>query len=275
MFQPVIKWTGSKRSQSNNIINYFPKKIDTYIEPFCGGASVLRTLIDSSIPVGKYVCSDINQDLINLWNAIKKEPGRIYETYSDRWHELNDKDDDKARKREYFEQVRSLFNKEHSPYDFFFIMRTTTNGMPRYNKDGEFNNSFHITRNGIMPDKVKPIIYEWSNMLNKCDVHFICMDFKDIVTDENTFMYLDPPYAGTKGIYYGGFDNRQLFKWLKEQPCRWVMSYDGISGTNNNTYQVPKDLYSKHVYIKSGNSPFKRVVGKSCDSIVYESLYIK
>ena len=53
------------------------------------------------------------------------------------------------------------------------------------------------------------------------------------------------------------------------------MSYDGISGKEDNTYDVPEDLYSKHVYIKSGNSSFKRVIGKSNDSIVYESLYIK
>ena len=37
MFQPVIKWSGSKRSQSSEIIKYFPKEIDTYYEPFCGG----------------------------------------------------------------------------------------------------------------------------------------------------------------------------------------------------------------------------------------------
>lgn len=34
MFQPVIKWSGSKRSQSNDIIKCFPKDIDTYYEPF-------------------------------------------------------------------------------------------------------------------------------------------------------------------------------------------------------------------------------------------------
>ena len=45
MFEPVIKWSGSKRSQAENILTYFPKEIDTYYEPFCGGASVLRRLL--------------------------------------------------------------------------------------------------------------------------------------------------------------------------------------------------------------------------------------
>lgn len=37
----------------------------------------------------------------------------------------------------------------------------------------------------------------------------------------------------------------------------------------------PNDIYDKHIYIKSGNSSFKRVIGKSNNSIVYESLYLK
>ena len=29
-FQPAIKWSGSKRSQCDEIISYFPRKIETY-----------------------------------------------------------------------------------------------------------------------------------------------------------------------------------------------------------------------------------------------------
>ena len=43
------------------------------------------------------------------------------------------------------------------------------------------------------------------------------------------------------------------------------MSYDGISGNVDNTFEVPKRLYDEHVYIKSGNSSFKRIIGKSND----------
>ncbi len=53
------------------------------------------------------------------------------------------------------------------------------------------------------------------------------------------------------------------------------MSFDGKSGEVDSTYAVPNDVYSEHIYIMSGNSSFKRTIGKSNDSIVYESLYIK
>ncbi len=274
-FQPVIKWSGSKRSQAEEIIKYFPTEIDTYYEPFVGGASVLRTLLDNSnnIKVNHYVCSDLNEGLIALWNKIKDYPKEVSEHYAKLWNELN-VDDDKERKKQYFNYVRERYNKSHNPLDFMFIMRTTTNGMPRYNQYGEFNNSFHVTRNGILPNKLESIIYEWSTLLNRYNVEFKCCSFTEIKPDENDFIYLDPPYANTKGMYFGNFNQRYLFDYIKELKCHYIMSYDGISGKEDNTFAVPKELYDEHLYIKSGNSSFKRVIGKSSDSIVYESLYI-
>ena len=156
-FQPVIKWSGSKRSQCEDILQYFPQTIGTYYEPFCGGCSMLMGLINSGIFVKRYVCSDINKDLIELWKKVKHSPDEIYESYESLWNELN-KDNDIDRKRKFFEEQRDIYNKTHDPIVFFFIMRTTTNGMPRYNQMGEFNNSFHITRNGIKPELLKPIL---------------------------------------------------------------------------------------------------------------------
>lgn len=274
MFEPVIKWSGSKRSQAENILTYFPKEIDTYYEPFCGGASVLRRLLSSDIKVNRYVCSDLNSGLIDLWNEIINNPERVSSYYNKLWNELN-QDDDKQRKKEYFATVRERYNREHNPLDFMFIMRTTTNGMPRYNRDGEFNNSFHVTRNGIIPETLDKIIYEWSELLNKNKVEFMACSYDEIKPKENDFVYLDPPYANTKGMYYGTIDYDKLWDWLRNLPCKYALSFDGISGEEDNTWNVPKDVYSKHEYLLNGNSSFKRTIGKSNDSIVYESLYLK
>lgn len=275
MFQPVIKWSGSKRSQCENIIKYFPKEIDTYYEPFCGGASVCRALMESKDhKVNKFVCSDLNRDLINLWNAVKNRPKEVADYYKILWTEMN-KNDDKGIKRDYFENVRERYNKERNPLDFMFIMRTTTNGMPRYNSKGEFNNSFHITRNGINPDTLEKIIFEWSDLLNKNNVEFRHCSYIEIEPQENDFIYMDPPYANTKGMYFDKFDNQEFFVWMKMIPCGYAFSYDGKSGNENHTYDVPTDLYNEHVYIKSGNSSFKRIKEVAKDAIVYESLYLK
>ena len=274
MFEPAVKWSGSKRSQAEEIVKLFPKEIDTYYEPFCGGCSVLRRLLSSDIKVNHYICSDLNGDLINLWNMIKNDPEYLSNYYKKLWSELNI-DDNKERKRRYFENVRERYNVEHKAEDFLFIMRTTTNGMPRYNKEGRFNNSFHITRNGIFPSKLKKVLSEWSELLNKYGVEFKCCDYSEIISDENDLLYLDPPYANTKGMYYGSLDLQKFFGWLEAQKGYYLLSFDGKSGEVDNTYDLPPNLYSEHKYILSGNSSFKRTIGKSNDSIVYESLYLK
>ena len=273
-FQPVIKWSGSKRSQSEEIINRIKdKEYDTYYEPFCGGCSVLFQLLHSNKKFKKYICSDINNDLISLWNTIKDNPNKIIEEYTKMWNELN-ADDDKERKKQYFYMVRDRFNKSKNPCDFMFIMRTTTNGMPRYNKSGEFNNSFHVTRNGIIPSTFAKIVKKWSEVLNKFNVQFIHRSYNEIITTENDFVYLDPPYANTKGMYYGTIDYNMLWSWIRKQECDYMLSFDGKTSSLDVTYNVPKDIYSKHEYLESGNSSFRRVIGNSNDEYVSESLYI-
>lgn len=274
-FQPVVKWSGSKRSQSEEIVDRIKDtQYDTYYEPFCGGCSVLFQLLHSDKKFKKYICSDINSDLISLWDMIKNNPNKIIEEYEKMWNELN-VDDNKERKKDYYYMIRERFNKYKNPCDFMFIMRTTTNGMPRYNKNGEFNNSFHVTRNGINPKSLKKIILEWSILLNKFDVQFVNIDYTKIQPTENDFIYLDPPYANTKGMYYGTIDYNELWEWLRNQNCDYMLSFDGKTTSYDMTYEVPTDVYSRHEYLYNGNSSFRRVIGKSNSEYVKESLYIK
>lgn len=275
-FQPVIKWSGSKRSQSEALVSKIDKtkEYGTYYEPFCGGCSMLFQLLHSDIKFERYECSDLNKGLIDLWNLIKTNPKLVSNKYREMWNELNI-DDDKERKKQYYYKVRERYNNEHDPCDFMFIMRTTTNGMPRYNKNGEFNNSFHVTRNGIVPDTLDKIISQWSQVLNEKNVHFIHRSYEDIQANDNDFIYLDPPYANTKGMYYGTIGYEELWDWMRTQPCSYMMSFDGKTSSIDITYDVPKDVYDTHEYLYSGNSSFRRVIGTSNSEYVSESLYIK
>lgn len=278
-FQPVIKWSGSKRSQCEDILEYFPQTINTYYEPFCGGCSMLMGLMNSDIFVKRYVCSDINKDLIALWEKVKYSPDEIYESYVKLWEELN-KDNDIYRKRKFFEEQRDIYNKTHDPLVFFFIMRTTTNGMPRYNQKGEFNNSFHVTRNGIKPELLKPILTEWSEKLRKNNVEFVHRSYEEILGEvkEGDFIYMDPPYISANSMYMRGTMNFADFfnflKLLRNNNIKFALSFDGKSGDIDNTYSIPENCYRRHFYIKSGNSSFKRTIGKDKNAIVYESLYL-
>lgn len=273
-FNPVIKWTGSKRNCAKEIVSHFPPEIDTYYEPFVGGGSVIRRLLSSDVVVNKYCCSDLNSDLINLWNAIKQTPDRCAEVYKSLWTEHN-KDDNVDRQRSHFEEIRSRLNAEHSPYDFLFILRTTSNGLVRYNASGEFNNSMHIHRPGINPSELKSIIFDWSYLLNKHDVQFVCCDYKTIATNSEDYIFADPPYAGTKGIYFGTINYEDFWDWLRSQNAQYAFTFDGKSNYEDYTYAVPANVYSKHLYLSAANSSFRRLYGNNSTSYISESLYLK
>lgn len=277
-FQPAIKWSGSKRSQVDTILTYFPKEIDTYYEPFCGGANTLYALLHSDIKVNKYICSDLNKDLIDLWNAIKDNPTHLVTKYTKMWGELN-KDDNGERRKAYYHMVRDRFNAERDPVDFLFINRTTTNGLIRYNQKGEFNNSFHFSRKGIVPNTLESILLTWHKAIIENDVQFLLSDYKHLTPKTDDFLYMDPPYFktfnGGSGMYMKGtMDYQEFFEFLRNLPCGYLLSFDGKQGEVDNTYELDPNLYDKHIYIDSGVSSFKRIKEKEIIN-VQESLYIK
>lgn len=271
-FEPVIKWSGSKRALSEEIIKYFPNKIDTYYEPFCGSCSVLFQLLNSDIEVNKYICSDVNKDLIDYFNLVKDNPISIYNEYKIRWDILTSFSEIKD-KQIYYNQIRNNYNKTKNIYDFIFLSRTSANGLIRYNSKGEFNAPFHLTRNGIQPERFKKIINQWSSKLNEKQVEFICQSYNNIKPKENDYLFLDPPYANTKGMYFGVIDFEEFWNWLRRSNCKYSLTFDGKTTKTDNTYDVPKDLYSKHIYLDGKISGFMKLHKES--QYVKESLYIK
>ena len=275
--QCMIKWIGSKRIQSEEIIKYFPTFIKTYYEPFCGGCSVMYQLMKSNNHnVEKYICSDINGDLIDLWNTVKHDPDGLFEEYVRMWTEMKNIKE-RHDKKLYFETIRDEFNQTRSPYCFFFLMRTCTNGIPRYNKYGNFNNTFHMTRDGMMPKILKKILYDWSETINMNDVEFKRCDYKQIIenVEQTDFVYLDPPYEMTRstGKYFGNINYYDLFDSLRMfnmQDIKYALSYDNISGE----YIVPDDCYENQINISSRNWGYRKTLLKMDNDNVYENLYI-
>lgn len=262
---PVIKWSGSKRTQSEIIKTYLPNMFDTYYEPFIGGGSMLYAINPS-----KSFCGDICVPLIDLWNEIKNNPEKLADEYEIRWKRLKDEG-----YTAYYE-IREHFNKDKSPYDLMFLSRTCVNGLIRFNDKGEFNNSLHHSRPGINPCSLKEIIFDWSSHIQ--NTTFLANDYK--LTTESAkpgdIVYLDPPYFHTKGRYFGAIDFNKFLDYLydlNKRGVKYMLSFDGKRGDKDYTVEIPKELYKRHVFIPSGNSTFKKVIDKETEK-VFESLYL-
>ena len=174
-----IKWSGSKRSQAEAIVAYLPDDIAVYYEPFLGSGAILGQLKPK-----KAVGADINQPLIELWKKIQKNPSSVAEDYRSNWESLQKKG------HTFFYQIRNRFNQEQSPLDFLFLTRTCVNGLIRYNKSGEFNNSLHHTRKGMHPDQLEKIIFAWSEMIRPHTFLHTSYEITTAKAKKRDFIYL-------------------------------------------------------------------------------------
>lgn len=262
---PVIKWSGSKRNVARSLSEFIPN-LNRYFEPFVGGGALLPYR-----KVYSGIASDIIPELIALWKAIQTKPEQTAREYQLRWEKLQ-----KEGYSVYYE-IRDSFNMSKNEFDFLFLTRTCVNGLIRYNEKGEFNNSFHLTRPGINPKKLSDIIYQWSSVIK--NIEFKNSDYRDILQDtkKNDFVFLDPPYGGTKGRYTKTkFELDSFFKQLDKlnfAGAKWLLTFDGTAGSREYAYELPKEIYKHKLFIKTGNSPFTKMMKTTIDA-VYESVYL-
>lgn len=260
----LLKWTGSKRSQVSRISAYVPEH-RRYFEPFLGGGAMLFIYAHPGAIAG-----DIYAPLIDFWKMVRDNPKYLISNYSKQW---------KALQRdlpEYFYTVRDRFNKTHQPEDLNFLMRTCVNGIARFSKKGDFNNSFHLSRKGMKPDRFSRNVSEWSNRIQ--GVEFRNGDYLGTIIDAKVgdFLYLDPPYGGNKQRYINDIDIDSFFDHLEDLNIRrvkWALSFDGSRGNKFYRHMLPKELYRRKTGILNGYSSVIKVLNGPVE-MVSETLYL-
>ena len=123
---PFLKWPGGKRWAASHVVPLIQKNLTRrYFEPFLGGGAIFFSLLPE-----KAELSDINEDLINTYNAVRDHHVAVI-------HALRQL---RVTKRNYYE-IRSAA--PHAPIEraarFLYLNRTAFGGMYRLNLAGEFN----------------------------------------------------------------------------------------------------------------------------------------
>lgn len=236
-----------------------------YFEPFLGGGAVLFLAAESGAVAG-----DVYKPLIELWQTVQREPQLLIENYREQWKALQDDFPG------HFYTVRERFNQHPNALDLNFVMRTCVNGIVRFNGAGKFNNSFHLSRKGMVPRRFEQIVEDWHRVIQ--GVRFVCRDYVETVAEagKGDFIYFDPPYAGNKQRYTKNLDLKRFYGVLEDlnrRDVKWALSFDGRRGDKDLTQVVPRDLYKSKLLLLSGNSPVGKVLNGPIES-VEESLYL-
>ena len=202
VIKPFVKWAGGKGSLISQLTNFYPFELENgtikkYVEPFVGGGAVLIDILQK-YDVEEAYAFDINKDLINCYNVIKKDVETLIEKLNEKEKEFLNIE--LENRQEYFYKIRSEYNSYKiednldvkRASEFIFLNRTCFNGLYRVNKNGEFNVPCGKYKN--------PTICDAKNLRNLSkllqNVVFEYGDYKKCIKyiDTNTFVYFDQPY---------------------------------------------------------------------------------
>ena len=227
MSKPLFIWAGGKNKMLKHYLPIMPKQFDTYVEPFFGGGAMFCHIVQNYSPK-KLVINDVNADIVRIYNSIKNNLPEFLiklDSYCNVYLPMNKED----RKKYYFE-VRH----EHA-YDYdkwseaeeaatlYFLMKTGFNGIFQINNN---TNRRYGTPAGLLNQKDK--VYEldvvnwWNQALQNSEV--MSGDWKEclkqVPDEDNTFVFLDPPYRDSFTSYgqtFGDDEQEKLIKYVRSR----------------------------------------------------------
>ncbi|MEN4789203.1 Dam family site-specific DNA-(adenine-N6)-methyltransferase [Pantoea agglomerans] len=178
-----LKWAGGKYSVLDEVLAMLPAG-DRLIEPFVGSGTVF---INAGFK--RNLLGDVNPDLINLFNQLQGNPDAVIKTA----YQL----ERGCLSNEAYLDIRDEFNgrEAHAVRHaalFLALMRTSFNGLCRYNQKGLFNVGWNkkAEANYFPVDELAHFTAMQKEMT------FMCAGFEDVIAQagEGDIVFCDPPY---------------------------------------------------------------------------------
>jgi len=181
--RPVLKWAGGKARLVDSICAQLPEQIETYYEPFVGGAAVFFALARQK-KFKQAVLSDRNPELVNVYRSIKADVEGVIRAL----HEWKYDEDCYYRVRDIY-KTKSLVKQAART---IYLNKTGYNGLYRVNRSGQFNVPFgRYTNPNICDERNLRLVSECLEHVSLVEADFeeVCekAEFGDAV-------YFDPPY---------------------------------------------------------------------------------
>lgn len=223
---PPFAYTGSKYKLLPQILPLFDYTKQYFVDFFCGGGSVGYNVLDK---YEKVFMSDKNRSLMEVHSKLLTDGFNFTEKVKN----LCVKKDDKAG----FVALRAEYNKDFSPEKLMALILCCTNHMMRFNRDGEFNQTFgertwnEKTQEKI--DKFIPYIQKYNDKILYESIIFsetscIC-PFDRLTLVKKSMYYFDPPYntkaANNNAAYNSGWKDKEDFRLA--EICMEINHYGG------------------------------------------------
>jgi DNA adenine methylase len=218
----VLRWAGGKYYLAKTLCKLIPDH-EVYVEPFCGSASLFFAKKPSKVEV----LADINKDLIDFFNTIKRV-NSLDEIIKFGWYP----------NRERFYELLKCLNENiclsndplFKAYAFLYVNKFgygSKIGAPSYVPSIEWQKC-----KGKDLCEIEHLYKRFNEVKERLNNAIIlCQDFRETIKQydsPNTFFYLDPPYETERNIEYFGFDVKpeDVYDAVKNIKGKFLLTYN-------------------------------------------------
>jgi len=199
-----MKYMGSKARIKKEILPIILKdrKINQYyVEPFSGGMNMIDEV------TGNRIANDVQQYLIAMWRGLLS--GEKYPTC------IN---------KELYNSARDVYNGKENKLDLSNDLIGWIGFMGSANGrffDGGYSGKSK-TKLGTERDYIKEAISNINKQIEKLDgVELFDLDYLDLPIPNNSIIYCDPPYKGTKQYSLSNyFNHNDFWDWCRNMKSK-------------------------------------------------------
>lgn len=212
-----LNYTGGKFKLLPQLLELFPKDINTFVDLFGGGGNVAVNVEAKHI-----IYNDILYQVPEMLAEFKRggvtECLRVIDSYIELYSLTKEN-------KEGYLALRERYNSSNpkDPLMLYTIILYAFNHQIRFNFQQEYNIAFGKNRSSFRPVMRQNFI-SFVNRLQEIDIQFFAQDFRELKVDglqEHDFVYCDPPYLLTVASYnerggWGEQDEIDLLAKLNE-----------------------------------------------------------
>jgi DNA adenine methylase len=250
--RPFLKWAGGKAQLLPALLEHAPQSIDTYYEPFLGGAALFFALAsDPDLAPRRAVLNDQNHELVTMYEVVRDQLDELVsqlEPLVTRYLAA-----DAETRAEIFYAVRGEqpTTAIEVAARLLFLNKTCFNGLYRVNQRGLFNVPHGKYKNPTILDPV--VLAAASRALQHTEL--LSGDFEAACANAKPgdFVYFDPPFHPLSDT--ANFTSYTAGAFAREDQLRLRWCMDG--------------LRDRGVPVMLSNSPHEWIVG------VYEGAHYR
>lgn len=219
-----LNYTGGKYNLLKDIIPFFPKECDSFVDLFSGGLNV-----GINVKANTLYVNDHNSYLTEFFEFLKEtKTKKIISLIKEKidFYSLSQSNVDG------YNKLRADYNEEKSPLLLFVLVCYAFNHQIRFNNSFKFNTPFGKERSSYNK-RIEDNLINFTEALKKKNVIFSNVDFRNFdfsTLNQGDFVYCDPPYLISTASYNDG--KRGFGDWKIKDDSDLLLILDKLNSRN-------------------------------------------